>query len=42
MENSKEQVDTRAVKSGLNSSSLCKAFILSTVAIIYLLEILRT
>ena len=42
MENSKEQLDTRAVKSGLTASSLCKAFILSTVVIIYLLEILRT
>ena len=42
MENSKEQLDTRAVKSGLTSSSLCKAFIVSTVVIIYLLETLRT
>ena len=42
MENSKEQLDTCAVKSGLTSSSLCKAFILSIVVIIYFLYILRT
>ena len=42
MENSKEQLDTRAVKSGSTSSSLCKVFILSTVVIILLLEMLST
>ena len=34
MENSKEQLDTRAVKSGSTSSSLCKGFVMITFVII--------